>query len=192
MAEHQHSSKNRGSPLVGLWAVAVAVFVVVAATACGKSESQKQADQYADSLCTSISNWQQELNSIISTLTPGAPQQVAREKLNQARTATAGLINEIRALPVPETSGATAAKQDVDQLVSSAQSTVNTIKAGVEQLKSHGTGSANVATVAVPIGAQLTTLVADAKSTVTSLEAVEGAFKQAVKDSDACQALKQK
>jgi len=192
MSRLEHVSKSRVSPLVGLSAVAVAVLVTVAATACGKSESQKQADQYADSLCTSISDWQGELNSIIATLTPGAPQQVAREKLNQAGTATVALINEIRGLPVPDTSGATAAKQDVDQLVSSAQSTVNTVEAGVEQLKTSGTGSANVATVVVPIGAQLTTLVADAKSTVTSLEAVEDPFKQAVKNSDACQALQQK
>jgi len=112
--------------------------------------------------------------------------------LTQARRATAGLISQIRALPVPDTSGATEGKQDVDQFVSSAQSSVDTIKAGAEQLNSHGTGSANVATVAVPIGAQLTTLVGEAKSAVTSLEAVEDPFKQAFKNSDACQALKEK
>ncbi|MGH3084663.1 MAG: hypothetical protein ACRDNP_11535, partial [Gaiellaceae bacterium] len=57
------------------------------------------------------------------------------------------------------------------------------------QIKSFGTGAANVATVVVPIAAQLTKLVADAKATVSSLEAVTGPFEKAFKDSDTCQAL---
>jgi hypothetical protein len=166
------------------------MLLALAAAGCGKSESQKQADQYADSLCTSISGWEQEVTNIVATLTPGTPRQVAQMKLQQARAATEGLVNEIRALPVPDVDGASEAKQNVDQLVTSAQSTVSTIKSGVTQIKSEGTGAANVATVVVPIAAQLTRLVTEAKSTVASLEAVKGAFEKAVKDSDTCQALK--
>ena len=69
------------------------------------------------------------------------------------------------------------------------QSTISTIEAGITQIRSFGTGAANVATVVVPIAAQLTKLVADAKATVSSLEAVKGPFEKAVKDSDTCQAL---
>jgi hypothetical protein len=171
--------------------VCAALVLALVAAGCGKSESQKQADQYADSLCTSISGWEQQVTSIASTLTTaGSPKQVAQAKLEQAKTATANLVSEIRALPAPDVDGASEAKQNVDQLVTSAQSTVSTIEAGVTQLKSFGTGAGNVATVVVPIAAQLTKLVTDAKSTVASLEAVKGPFEKAVKNSDTCQALK--
>ena len=166
------------------------MLLTLAAAGCGRSESQKQADQYADSLCTSISAWEQEVTSIAANLTSGISKQVALTKLEQAKAATASLVSEIRALPVPDVEGASEAKQDVDELVTSAQSTISTIEAGVAQIKSSGTGAANVATVVVPIAAQLTKLVADAKSTVSSLEAVKGPFEKAVKHSSTCQALK--
>ena len=110
--------------------------------------------------------------------------------MEQAKAATASLVSEIQALPVPDVDGASEAKQNVDQLVTSAQSVISTIEAGITQIRSFGTGAANVATVVVPIAAQLTKLVTEAKSTVASLEAVEGAFEKAVKNSDTCQALK--
>jgi hypothetical protein len=183
------SSAQRASTMRACAVVLVGLLALISA-GCGKSESQKQADQYADSLCTSISGWQQQINNIVATLTPGSPKQVAQTKLEQAKTATTGLVSEIRALEVPTVDGATEAKQNVDQLVTSAQSTISTIEAGITQIKSFGTGPANVATVVVPIAAQLTTLVTEAKSTVSSLETVKGPFEKAVKNSDTCQALK--
>ncbi len=146
--------------------------------ACGKSESQKQADQYADSLCTSISVWEQEVTNIVATLNAGSPKQVALTKLEQAKAATASLSSEIQALPVPDVEGASEAKQNVDEFVTSPQSVISTIEAGITQIKSFGTGAANVATVVVPIAAQLTKPVADAKATVSSLEAVKGPFER--------------
>jgi hypothetical protein len=171
-------------------AVVLVTLVALTAAGCGKSESQKQADEYADSLCKNISNWQHEVNGIVASLTAGSPKQIAETKLGQAKSATESLVGEIQSLPVPTVDGASEAKQNVDQLVTSSQSTVSTIEAGVTQIKSFGTGAANVATVVVPMAAQLTKLVTDAKSTVASLETVKGPFEKAVKNSDTCQALK--
>ena len=185
---HEDSSASRAS-ISRACAVVLVMLLALAAAGCGKSESQKQADQYADSLCTSISVWEQEVTSIAANLTPGVPKQVAQAKLEQAKAVTASLVSEIRALPVPDVDGASEAKQNVDQFVTSAQSVISTIEAGITQIKSFGTGAANVATVVVPIAAQLTKLVADARATVSSLEAVKGPFEKAVKDSDTCQAL---
>jgi hypothetical protein len=186
---HGESSGTRAS-VVRVCAAVLVALLALGAAACGESDSQKQADEYADSLCMSISDWQQQINNIVATLTPGSPKQVAQTKLEQAKAATVSLVSEIRALPVPEVDGASEAKQDIDQLVTSAESTVTTIEAGVTQIKSFGTGAGNVATVVVPIAAQLTKLVTDAKTTVASLEAVQGSFEKAVKNSDTCQALK--
>lgn len=188
MPAHGDLSASRASAS-RVCAVVLVMLLALAAAGCGKSESQKQADQYADGLCTSISVWEQEVTSIVATLTPGIPKQVAQTKLEQAKAATTSLVSEIRALPVPDVDGASEAMQNVDEFVTSAQSVISTIEAGITQIESFGTGAANVATVVVPIAAQLTKLVADAKATVSSLEAVEGPFEEAVKDSDTCQAL---
>jgi hypothetical protein len=177
-------------PVMRVCAVVLVTLVALTAAGCGKSESQKQADEYADSLCKNISNWQHEVNGIVASLTAGSPKQIAETKLGQAKSATESLVGEIQSLPVPTVDGASEAKQNVDQLVTSSQSTVSTIEAGVTQIKSFGTGAANVATVVVPMAAQLTKLVTDAKSTVASLETVKGPFEKAVKNSDTCQALK--
>ena len=189
MPAHDDSSAHQALSVRACAVVLVTFFALVAA-GCGKSESQKQADQYADSLCTSISSWEQQLTSIAATLTAGPPKQVALTKLEQARAATTRLVSEIQALPVPAVDGASEAQQEVDQLVASSQSVVSAIEAGVTRIKSFGTGTGNVATVVVPIATQLTGLAAEAKSTVASLEAVKGPFEEAVKNSETCQALK--
>lgn len=93
-------------------------------TGC-ESRTEKQADEYTNSLCTDISGWQSQVETIAAGLTVSAPRQTARTKLNRARTATIGLVRRLRALPVPSSSGAEEAKHDVDLFVSDAESTVD-------------------------------------------------------------------
>ena len=65
-------------------------------------------------------------------------------------------------------------------------STAGSIKLGVRQLQAYGTGASNVASVAIPIGLQLTELVKTGKAAVTNLKTVKGPFEAAVQKSKAC------
>jgi hypothetical protein len=174
-----------------LAAVAFAAFFSLFATACGESRSQKEAGRYADSLCTDVSGWELKINGIVTSLDSGNPNSVAKAKLNRAAAGTVALVNQIHGLQVPDVDGAAEAKQNIDQFVADSNSAVDTVKAGVAQIDSYGTGAGNVATVALPIGLQLTHLATEGKTTVTSLEKIKGPFQHAVKNSDTCQALKQ-
>jgi hypothetical protein len=170
--------------------IAVAAFLLLGASACGESKADKEAAQYADSLCTSVSGWEQQVTAIASRLDAGSPKTVARTKLDEAATATVGLVAQIHQLDVPDVDGADRAKESVDTFVVDSMSTVGAIKAGSRQLQSYGTGAGNVASVALPLGLQLERLVREGKATVSDLEAIKGPFEHAVKKSDACQALK--
>jgi hypothetical protein len=170
--------------------IAVSAFLLLGASACGESKSDEQAAQYADSLCTSISGWEQQVIGIASRLDAGSPAAVARTKLDEAATATVGLVAMIHQLDVPDVEGADRAKESVDTFAVDSMSTVRAVKAGRRQLESHGTGAANVATVAVPLGLKLERLVREGKTTVSDLEAIKGPFEHALKKSDACKALK--
>lgn len=171
-------------------AIAVAAFLLLGASACGESKSDKEAAQYADSLCTSVSGWEQQVTGIASRLEAGSPKTVARAKLDEAETATVGLLAKIHQLEVPDVDGADRAKESVDAFVVDSTSTVSAIKAGNRQLQSYGTGAANVASVALPLGLQLESLVREGKTAISDLEAIKGPFEHAFKSSDACQALK--
>lgn len=189
MARHQTLSVSP-APLGLLKAAALAALVVVLATACGESKSDRDASRYADSLCTDIAGWETQIGGIATSLGAGSPKAIAKAKLNQAVVETGALVSEVRGLELPDVDGAAEAKQNVDQLVVDSESTITTVKAGVKQIRSYGTNTANVATVVVPVGLQLTNLVTEANSTVTSLKNVKGPFEKAVKGSDACKSLK--
>jgi hypothetical protein len=176
--------------LVAAAAVAGAAIILLVASACGESQSEKDASQYADSLCTSISGWETHITSIASRLDTGSPAAVTQAKLNDAAASTVGLVNQIHALPVPGVDGADEAKQSVDRFVGDSQTTVASVKAGVRQIQSFGSGAQNVAGVAVPLSLQLGHLVTEGQTTVSDLQAIKGPFQHAVKKSKACQALK--
>ena len=80
--------------------IAVAASLLLAASGCGESKADKEAAAYADSFCTSISGWEQQVTGIAARLDAGNPKSVARAKLDQAATATVGLVAKTHKLDV--------------------------------------------------------------------------------------------
>jgi hypothetical protein len=183
-----HAPSIHRAPLLA--AVAVTILVALLVSACGESQAQKDANLYADNLCSDISSWQQEIVIIAESLDSGTAKSVAKAKLDRAAAVTSSLVSDIHQLDAPSVDGAEQAKRDVDQFVLDSVSTVASVKAGASRLATQGTGATNVALVVVPVGLQLTNLVKDGKSTVASIGQVKGPFEKAVKKSDACKALK--
>lgn len=179
----------RRSRRAGVLAVA-ATCIALLASACGESQADKDAAQYADSFCTSVTGWETHVTGIASRLDTGSPASVTRTKLNDAAASTVTLVNQIHALPVPTVDGADEAKQSVDGFVGDSLTTVASVKAGSRQLQSYGNSAQNVATVVLPLSLQLEHLVTEGKTTVGDLEAIKGPFEHAFKNSDACKALR--
>src|SRR5262245_3395262 len=87
-------------------AAVVGVLIALLTSACGESKADREAAQYADSLCTSISAWETDVTNIATRLDTGSPAAVTRAKLNEAAVATVDLVQQIHALDVPSVDGA--------------------------------------------------------------------------------------
>jgi hypothetical protein len=167
--------------------IGVVLAVVVGLFAYHTSNENKAAnDAYANSVCTAIGNWQEQVNTVGTS--GGTSQADFESKSSQIETATTNLANEIKAIPLPGSSDGQAASQQLSQLTTDLANTVEATKNGLAEIKSN-TSAATVSAVAVTLKPQYTALVDSAKSAVHSLgnNALPLAF--AFRRTDACKNL---
>jgi hypothetical protein len=178
----------------GSRAAAVAMLAVLAALAlvaagCGSSSSDAKANEaYANSVCTAIGSWQQQIKSIATDFSSGVSKASLQAKTAQADTATKTLATQIKAVPPPNTSDGQAAKRQVDQLSSQVTSTIDSAQSAVASIPA----DASVITVAaalVPLAPQVKGLAGTAQATITSLQSAKGSLASAFKSADSCKSL---
>jgi hypothetical protein len=85
---------------------------------CGSSGSsdKKANDAYANSVCTAIRNWGTEVRSIATDFSGGLSKASLQTKVSKIDSATKSLVNDLKAIPQPNTSAGQATKQQLDQL----------------------------------------------------------------------------
>jgi hypothetical protein len=150
------------------------------------SENRAANDAYANSVCTAIGSWEQQLKTIGTS--GGTSQADLQSKSSQVETATRNLVDQIEAIPTPGTSDGQAAKQQLAQLSTDLTNSVQATKNGVAAIKAD-TSAATISTVAVTLRTQYTALVDSAKSAADSLggNALPLAF--SFRRTDACKKL---
>ena len=175
------------------WIVLIAVGVGVALAVLvglfayhANSENRAANDAYANSVCTAIGSWQQQLKTIGAS--GGTTQADLQSKSSQVETATQNLVDQIKAIPVPGTSDGQAAKQQLSQLSTDLTNSVQATKNGIATIKAD-TSAATISTVAVTLRTQYKALVDSAKSAADSLggNALPLAF--SFRRTDACKNL---
>lgn len=130
--------------------VLLAVVLAVAAAGCGGSSSDAKANSaYAESVCTAIGSWGQQVKSIATDFSGGISKASLEAKVTQVETATKELITQIKAVPPPKSSQGQAAKQQLDQLSNDITTTIDATKSAIDQLQ----GNASVATVTAAVAA---------------------------------------
>jgi hypothetical protein len=73
--------------------------LAVLAAGCGGNSDKKANEQYADSVCSAVGTWEQQVKSIATTFT-GIPSKAALQaKITEVQTATKTLVTEIKAVP---------------------------------------------------------------------------------------------
>jgi septal ring factor EnvC (AmiA/AmiB activator) len=106
--------------------VALAATLVVA-TGCGGESSAQE--QWADSVCTDVGTWQDELQQAEDEIrtalqSPGTETLGAIDTaIRQAAEATRELSDELKALEAPDTASGAEAKQQLDALATQLEST---------------------------------------------------------------------
>jgi flagellar basal body-associated protein FliL len=175
------------------WIVLIAVGVGVALAVLvglfayhANSENRAANDAYANSVCTAIGSWEQQMKTIGAS--GGTTQADLQSKSSQVETATQNLVDQIKAIPVPGTSDGQAAKQQLSQLSTDLTNSVQATKNGIATIKAD-TSAATISTVAVTLRTQYKALVDSAKSAADSLggNALPLAF--SFRRTDACKNL---
>src|SRR4051812_46575576 len=84
-------------PILTLLAV-----LVLVASGCGGSSDKKANEAYANSVCTAIGNWEQQIRSIATSFGDGVSAASLQARATQAETATKTLVTEIKAVQPPD------------------------------------------------------------------------------------------
>ncbi len=115
--------------VIGVVAIAVAALI---ARLKEDNSGPVSTTTWAESVCTSLSTWRSSISSLADvsggTLTP----ESLGDKLDQAETATAQLITELRDLGPPDLEAGEELKQELDSATSELESSFETLKQGAQ------------------------------------------------------------
>jgi hypothetical protein len=103
-----------GSPR---WRCSVARLRGALAAGCGGDDSSgtSASDAYANSVCTAIGTWENQVKSIATNLNGGISKASLQSAVTQAETAAKTLATQVAAIPPPDSAERQVAKQQVDQ-----------------------------------------------------------------------------
>jgi hypothetical protein len=166
----------------------VALTLVAAGCGSGGSSDKKASEAYANSVCTAIGSWEQQIKSIATDFSGGISQASLQAKVTQAEAATKTLVTQIKAVPPPDTSQGQAAKQQLDQLSTDATTTVNAAQSAMTGIQANASGATITAAV-IALAPQVKNLVSSAQSAVKSLQSAGGSLASAFKSADSCKSL---
>jgi hypothetical protein len=173
------------------------VSIVVAALVMRLTEDdngQPSATAWADSVCTSLTTWRASITAVSDvsgdTLTPESLQQ----SLADAATATATLVDDLRALGPPDLDSGDDLKQQLDSAAGEIESSFGTLKQGAEDAADASSPSDFLQALAA-LAPQFQALLDTTKTTVEDLQSAnvgEGAkteLQQAFSNAASCQQL---
>ena len=174
------------------------VAIVVAALAMRLSDdssSQPTTEEWANSVCTDLSDWRDSITSLADvsgqTLTPS----LLREKLDAADSATTTLVSELRDLGRPDLASGNQLEQELQSSVDNLQSSYDELKTAADQA-ANASGTPflqQLAGLATKFSSFLTAI----QSTVDTLRNSDVGFEskaelqQAFDDAPACQSLRE-
>jgi hypothetical protein len=182
---------HRRFRLAAIPLVLVVSAAVLLSAGCGGDSSSSETtanEAYADSVCTAVGTWEQQVKNIVTDFSGGLSKASLQSKLTQVEEATKTAITQIKAVPPPDTAEGQAAKQQLQQLSSDATTTIDAAKTTITQLQDN----ASVATITTAVAAlapQVNTLVSSAQSAISTLQSAKGSLGSAFKSTDSCQNL---
>jgi hypothetical protein len=171
------------APILALLAV-----LVLVGAGCGGSSDKKANEAYANSVCSAIGNWEQQIKSIATSFIGGVSQASFQASITQAEAATKTLVTQIKAVPPPDSSQGQAAKQQLDQLTTDINNTVDAASTALTQVQANPSAAALSATVAT-LAPQVQSLASETNAAISTLKDAGGSLASAFKSSDSCKSL---
>jgi ABC-type glycerol-3-phosphate transport system substrate-binding protein len=169
--------------LLGLLAV-----LALVAAGCGGSSDKKANEAYANSVCSAVAAWEQQVKTIATTFSGPISKTTLDAKIAQVKTETKKLVSQIKAVPPPNTSDGKAAKQQLDQLSTQVNTTITNAQSAVSQIPANAS-AVEVASALIPLAPQVQSLATSAQTTLKSLQSAKGSLASAFKSTSSCKNL---
>jgi hypothetical protein len=184
------------------WLIAAIVLVIVAivaAVAIAKSRDDSKgnpnAAAWADSACTSISDWKSSITSLADVSGGSLTKDSLQQKLEDADTATQKLVSDLKDLGPPDLEAGDQLKQQLNSDADNLQSSYDSLKSQAQEALNASSASAflsALAALATPfqdLVNQINTTLDDLRSANVGADA-KAELQSAFDDSQSCQNLK--
>jgi hypothetical protein len=181
-------SRRAGRRVTAAPIVALLVVLSFVAAGCGTSSDTKANEAYANSVCTAIGNWEQQIKSIASSFSGGVSRASLQANVKQAEAATKTLVTQIKAVSPPDSSEGQAAEQQLDQLTTDINNTANAAKAALTQVQANAS-AATISAMVATLMPQVQNLASETKTAISTLKSAGGSLASAFKSTDSCKSL---
>jgi hypothetical protein len=169
--------------------IVATVALALAAAGCGgdSSESSPSAEEWANGVCGAITTWTDSITSAAQSLQESGVSESALESaVDDVKSASETLVDDIDALGVPDTEDGTKAKEAIDQMGTDVQDGAETIQSAFDD----ASGVAGILTAVGVVGQALTTMQTQISSSLKTLEQLDpgGELQDAFDNADSCKA----
>jgi ABC-type transporter Mla subunit MlaD len=167
---------------------------VLALLASGCGSSQSAQEKWANQVCEPIATWQNQIKELVSdakaavTSPSSGTIDTLKADAQKAVSATNTMTSDLRSLPPAPGSDGQTAKETVTTFASQMSQIVDSLKSNLSGVSSSTTAT-QAATALQAAAAQISSLLTQAKSTVSSLEATSSDLKSGFQDADSCNSL---
>ena len=177
-------------------AIAIGVVaIVVAAVAMRLSDDNGQptTEEWANSICTSLGDWRESINSLADVGGQQLTPDLLRDKLGEAEDATTQLAQELRDAGTPDLAAGDQLRDQLDSSTEKLESSFDDLKQSAEEAADAPAGEflQKLAALATDFAA-LQSEIAHAVTTIENADVGEEAkaeLQRAFSDASACQSL---
>jgi hypothetical protein len=172
------------------------VAVVVAAVAMRLSDdSQPTTEEWANSICTSLGDWRESINSLADVGGQQLTPDLLRDKLGDAEDATTQLDQELRDAGTPNTEAGDQLRAQLDSSTEQLESSFDDLKQSAEEAADAPAGEflqklAGLASDFAALQAAITQTVTTIEDADVGQEA-QAEVEQAFSDAPACKSLQE-
>ena len=173
--------------------IGIAAIVIAAVAMRLSDDGPPTTEEWADSVCTSLSDWRESIASLHAEGEPLTADSL-RDKLGDASDATSDLVTQLRDLGPPDLESSEELEQQLDASVDELESSFDSVKDGAEEVADAPAGEFLQQLAALePDFAALQTAISGTVTTLQNADVAESSkaeLQQAFADAPSCESLR--
>lgn len=169
----------------------------IATTTPSPTSVLSPTQQWANTVCTSITNWQGQIARSINDITMSVSGEVKlanvpivlKDSLSQASKATRQLVSDLTAVGTPPTQAGAQARAELTELITRTTASIGSIEQSLADVPTESLAA--IATAIGDINSRLSAVVTDVAATFTRIEGLDptGELAVAIASTPSCKSL---